>query len=89
MIVALVFVLAVEVLVLVELLVPRKYKKPTRLVLMPVIWIVSLLPGMVVGVIAGITASTTFFGYHLSNGFALSETMNHLKQKVREFSTKW
>ena len=41
MIVALVFVLAVEVLVLVELLVPRKYKKPVRLVLMPVIWIVS------------------------------------------------
>ena len=76
-----IFVLSVVILALVELM-PEKYKKAARLVLIPVTWIISIMFGFVFGIFGFIISAIYFFN---------SCTQNGLSGMVRDVSelTKW
>ena len=80
-------VVSIEVLVLIEVLVPRKYRGKVRLIAIPFVFIVSagvgLLSVVLEGVVVFSSSALLFFSNYLESGF--DKVISPLKAAVERF----
>ena len=79
----LIFVASIQVLIALELLIPEKYKKNIRIAIIPVIWIISIIPGIICGIIGFLVGAVGFFKHYTQGGLdSLSEVLDSMSEAI-------